>query len=154
MFLAATAKPRWDPHRKKYWDGKVGIWPFAKQEPAKKNSKNRPAGTLEWKSYTVGKVEYKEFMIDKVLPAIKKTWPLEPWIGRSLSNKTMHLHTLPWTMRSGCPLWKTVDSMWSWSTSHQTRPTLTLMTLLSLSLFSISSISLVQNQLRPLSLTL
>ena len=30
-FLAATAKPRYDLHRKTMWVGKVGIWPFAHQ---------------------------------------------------------------------------------------------------------------------------
>ncbi|ETO82391.1 hypothetical protein F444_03466 [Phytophthora nicotianae P1976] len=28
MFLAAVARPRWDPHRKKEWNGKVGLWPL------------------------------------------------------------------------------------------------------------------------------
>ena len=28
MFLCAQARPRWDPHRNAYWDGKLGIWPI------------------------------------------------------------------------------------------------------------------------------
>ncbi|ETO71364.1 hypothetical protein F444_12294 [Phytophthora nicotianae P1976] len=28
MFLAALARPRYDPHRKQEWDGKVGIWDY------------------------------------------------------------------------------------------------------------------------------
>ena len=53
MFLAATAKPRWDPNKKRQWDGKIGIWPFARLEPAQRSSVNRPAGTMEWKTYNV-----------------------------------------------------------------------------------------------------
>ena len=26
QFLCAQARPRWDPHRNAYWDGKIGIW--------------------------------------------------------------------------------------------------------------------------------
>ncbi len=75
IFLAATAKPRRDPSRKTYWDGKIGIWPFARQEPAKRSSVNRPAGTMEWKTYGVNRDEYMKMMIEKVLPAIKEKWP-------------------------------------------------------------------------------
>ncbi|TBU11443.1 hypothetical protein CWI38_1203p0020 [Hamiltosporidium tvaerminnensis] len=41
MFMAAVARPRYDAHRKLYFDGKIGIWLFVYQEPAQKNSKNR-----------------------------------------------------------------------------------------------------------------
>ncbi|TBU01191.1 hypothetical protein CWI36_1413p0010, partial [Hamiltosporidium magnivora] len=34
MFMAAVARPRYDAHRKLYFDGKIGIWPFVYQEPA------------------------------------------------------------------------------------------------------------------------
>ncbi|TBU09871.1 hypothetical protein CWI38_2100p0010, partial [Hamiltosporidium tvaerminnensis] len=33
MFMAAVARPRYDAHRKLYFDGKIGIWPFVYQEP-------------------------------------------------------------------------------------------------------------------------
>ena len=46
MFMAAVARPRWDPNRKTMLDGKLGIWPFVYQEQAKRSSKNRPRGTL------------------------------------------------------------------------------------------------------------
>jgi hypothetical protein len=75
MFLSAVAKPRYDPHRKAMWDGKLGLWPFAKLVPAQRNSINRPAGTLEWKSYNVDRKAYREMMIEKLLPAIKEKWP-------------------------------------------------------------------------------
>jgi hypothetical protein len=50
MFLTAVAKPRWDSARNQWFNGKLGIWPFVYQEPAKRGSKNRPAGTLVTKN--------------------------------------------------------------------------------------------------------
>lgn len=75
MFLAATAKPRWDPHKKEMWDGKIGIWPFARREPAKRNSIHRAKGTLEWKSFKVDREAYRNMLVNNVLPAIVEKWP-------------------------------------------------------------------------------
>ena len=55
MCLAAVACPQFDTKYCRMWDGKLGIWPFAHQVPVKKNSKNRPKGTLEWKGYPATK---------------------------------------------------------------------------------------------------
>ena len=52
MFLCAQARPR-ELADGSHWDGKIGIWPIGDWEPAKKSSKNRPAGTLEWKNHSV-----------------------------------------------------------------------------------------------------
>ena len=30
MFLCAQARPRYDPHTERWWDGKIGIWPVGK----------------------------------------------------------------------------------------------------------------------------
>ena len=76
MFLAATAKPRWDPNKSQWFDGKLGLWPFAHQVPAQRASANRPAGALEWKSISVNREVYKKMMIEKLLPAIKEKWPV------------------------------------------------------------------------------
>ncbi|KAG3036467.1 hypothetical protein PC121_g273 [Phytophthora cactorum] len=46
MFLAALTRPRFDPHRKQRWNGKVGIWSFTEKYEAKRRSKNRAKGTL------------------------------------------------------------------------------------------------------------
>ena len=75
VFLAATAKPRWDPAKRQWFDGKIGIWPFAEQVAAQRSSDNRPAGTLEWKTFNVNRLEYKKMMIEKVIPAIEAKWP-------------------------------------------------------------------------------
>ena len=38
MFLAANARPRYDPHTGLMWDGKIGIWPFVAQVAAVRGS--------------------------------------------------------------------------------------------------------------------
>ena len=59
MCLAAVACPCFDTKCRRMWDGKLGIWPFAHQVPAKNNSKNRPKGTLEWKGFPATKKQCK-----------------------------------------------------------------------------------------------
>lgn len=44
MFLAVTARPRFE-NGVCTFDGKIGIFPFTKLEPAKRKSPNRPRGT-------------------------------------------------------------------------------------------------------------
>jgi len=75
MFLAAVARPRYDPNRKAMWDGKIGIWPFVEKVPAMRNSKNRPKGTLETKQVSVTTEVYVDMLINKLLPAIEAKWP-------------------------------------------------------------------------------
>ena len=76
MFLAAVARPRFDTHYKKFYDGKIGIWPFATEVPAKRSSRNRPRGTLEIKSMNVDGKAYRSMLVDNLFPAIKANVPL------------------------------------------------------------------------------
>ena len=39
MFLCAVARPRYDTNKNAWFDGKIGIWPIGKWEPAKRSSK-------------------------------------------------------------------------------------------------------------------
>ncbi|XP_057790875.1 uncharacterized protein LOC131007986 [Salvia miltiorrhiza] len=58
------------------FDGKIGIWPFTELVPAKRNSKNREAGTLELKPIeSITKQVTKHCFINKMIPAIKLKWP-------------------------------------------------------------------------------
>ncbi|KAH7842117.1 hypothetical protein Vadar_001649 [Vaccinium darrowii] len=71
MFLAAVARPRFDATRSEEFMGKIRIFPFTFKEPAKRNSKNRAASTLETKAITtVTKEIYCSYLIEKVLSAI------------------------------------------------------------------------------------
>lgn len=49
IFLTAVARPRSDPTNGKVFDGKIGTRAFVYNAPAKRNSKNRVAGTIETK---------------------------------------------------------------------------------------------------------
>jgi len=76
MFMAAVARLSYDYHRKQFFDGKIGIWPFVYQEPAKRNSKNRAKGTIVTKPIeSVNSNEYKKMMKEKVFPAIREKFP-------------------------------------------------------------------------------
>lgn len=63
-------RPRRDHHRRRYFDGKIGIWPFAEQVPAKRISQNLPKGTLITRPSNVSKDVYREYLMRKVFPAI------------------------------------------------------------------------------------
>ena len=77
MFLTAVARPRFDSTGKETFSGKIGMWPFVREVPAQRKSDNRPKGTLEIKSINVNREIMREFIIEKVLPAIVAAWPTE-----------------------------------------------------------------------------
>ena len=74
--MAAVAQPRYDPHRKTMFNGKIGIWPFVTHEPAKRNSKNREKGTMVTKCIpNINRNKTRKMLVKNVIPAIKKKWP-------------------------------------------------------------------------------
>lgn len=76
MFLCAVARPRWDRHKNQWFNGKLGIWPFTYVEPARRNSVNRPRGTLVTKPISsIDSNVVRNFLIQKVIPAIRDQWP-------------------------------------------------------------------------------
>ena len=78
MFLVVLARHRFDAQGNELFSGKIGVFPFVVQEPTKRNSVNRVAGTLETKPLTSVRGEVmRSYLIEKVLPAIKAKWPRE-----------------------------------------------------------------------------
>ena len=76
MFLAAVARPCSDAEGECIFDGKIDIWPFVERVEAQRTSKNREKGTIETKVVPVNKIRYRQFMIQKVVPATMKVkWP-------------------------------------------------------------------------------
>ena len=73
MFITAVARPRFLDGACTF-DGKIGIWPFLEEVPAKKASKNRPKGTIELKPVNIPKPVCRAMMIGNVLPAIRQRW--------------------------------------------------------------------------------
>ncbi|ETW04714.1 hypothetical protein H310_03867 [Aphanomyces invadans] len=75
MFLAAVARSRYDEERGTYFGGKVGMWPIVEYAPAVRNSRNRPAGTMVATLVNVDAPLYREYILTRVVPAIKATFP-------------------------------------------------------------------------------
>ena len=76
MFLAAVARPRWDRSKNQWFNGKLGIFPLVFQEPAKRSSKNRVAGTMVTKPIeSVNKDVIRKCLIEQVIPAVRLKWP-------------------------------------------------------------------------------
>ena len=84
MFLCAVARPHFNTSGNSWWDGKLGIWPIGDWEPVQWGSKNRPKGTLVWKSKTVTKVVYRDLLINKLIPAILDKWPRRDRMSRTI----------------------------------------------------------------------
>ena len=74
MFLSAVACPRIVPSTGELWDGKLGIWAFAKAVEAKRSSKNRSKGTIEWKAMQATKETVRAMLLDQVFPTIDNKW--------------------------------------------------------------------------------
>ncbi len=67
MFIAAVARPRFNPATGEYFDGKICIEPFVEYVEAKRTSKNRVKGTIEVKSLTkINRTIIRHYLINKV----------------------------------------------------------------------------------------
>ena len=75
MFLCAVARPRFNPAGECIFDGKIGLFPFVERVQAQRASVNRPRGAPIIRSVPVTKDRYREFLVEKVVPAIKEKWP-------------------------------------------------------------------------------
>ncbi|XP_042047354.1 uncharacterized protein LOC121793381 [Salvia splendens] len=76
MFMCAVYRPYFGESGDVIFDGKIAIFPFTRQEPAMRKSKNRPRGTLETKPIqSVNKDVMRECLIHKIIPVIKAKWP-------------------------------------------------------------------------------
>ncbi|KAK9732975.1 hypothetical protein RND81_04G035300 [Saponaria officinalis] len=74
MFMCAVSRPIYDVEGELIFDGKIGMFPFTKQQPAVRGSINRPRGTLETKPIeSITKQVIKNCLIEQVIPAIKST---------------------------------------------------------------------------------
>ena len=90
MFLAAVARPRFDPSRNRQFDGKIGIYPFTEQRAAQRNSRNRAAGTMATHSVEVNRATYKEKLIDNVFPDIRAKFPAVSTVFAQQDNAPGH----------------------------------------------------------------
>ena len=76
MFMCAVAKPIYSSNGDVIFDEKIGMWPFIRQEPAKRSSKNRRRGELETKPIqSITKDHMRAMLITNVIPTIRAKWP-------------------------------------------------------------------------------
>ena len=75
MLLTVVGRPRRNAQGIVTFSGKIGVWAFVKEVPAARRSKKRERGTLETKSVIVNREVMRQFLIEKVIPAIKSKWP-------------------------------------------------------------------------------
>ncbi|KAL4167469.1 hypothetical protein KRP22_012953 [Phytophthora ramorum] len=63
------------------FDGKIGIWPFTVDSVAQRSSVNRLKGDPITKNIeSIDRNVYKDYLIGKVIPAIKAKWPRGKYI--------------------------------------------------------------------------
>ena len=83
MFLTAVAKPRYSDDGEVIFDGKIGTWAFVEEKAAVRTSQNRIRGTKELKNVKVTRNVMRDYLCNKVIPAIQDKWPDED-IGRTI----------------------------------------------------------------------
>jgi antitoxin component of RelBE/YafQ-DinJ toxin-antitoxin module len=81
MFLTLVARPRFDAQGNMTFDGKVGIWAFVIEDVAKYNSKYQTKGDLMLKNLNVTRDVMREYLCEKVIPAIVEVWPDDGDVG-------------------------------------------------------------------------
>lgn len=76
MFLTVITRPRFDAEGNEIFSKKIGMFSFVTQEPAKRVSFNKAAGTLETKSIiSINGDIIRSYLIEKIVTSIKKKWP-------------------------------------------------------------------------------
>ncbi|KAE8769257.1 hypothetical protein D1007_59166 [Hordeum vulgare] len=75
MLLTAVARPRYNYDGELTFDGKIGIWAFIKESEAVRMSHSRARGTRVLKPVKVTRPVCREYLINKVIPAIQDKWP-------------------------------------------------------------------------------
>jgi len=94
MFLTAVGRPKYDEEGNLTFSRKLGVWPFVKEVPMAR-SQNRERGTLETKSIIVNREVMRQYLLEKVIPAIKDKWPQEDahkTIFIQQDNARTHVH--------------------------------------------------------------
>lgn len=119
MFLVAVARPRTLADGTRF-SGKIGLWPCTQTVLAKKNSKNRPAGTPEVKTCNVTSEFYQNLftMQGGVLDKIKHRMP---WL-RGRRVKIQHDGARPHTGKDAEALIAAAGSVGGWEFVFKRQP--------------------------------
>lgn len=76
MFLCVLARPRYDHHRKWYYNEKIGFVTFAEMVSAKKFSKQRHTCISRMKQWTVNRDLHRSYLTEYVFSALRETFPV------------------------------------------------------------------------------
>ncbi|OWY95116.1 hypothetical protein PHMEG_00034966 [Phytophthora megakarya] len=74
MFMAAVARPQWDPHKNEQFDGKIGAWPFVREEQIL-NAETKLQSTFVALE-TVTKDDVQRMITELIIPAIRHKMPV------------------------------------------------------------------------------
>ena len=100
MFLSAITHPCIIPSTREMFDSKIGIWAFAKERPAARNSKNCPAGTMEWHQVSANKQKVREMLLETPYRLSIGSGQLDGGGGLFSANRTTSLLTFCPTTQS------------------------------------------------------
>ncbi|XP_042043627.1 uncharacterized protein LOC121789191 [Salvia splendens] len=76
MFMAAVSRPLIGSDGEIIFDGKIGLFSFTEEVPAKRSSKNRPKGTIKTKHIqSINKEVTTACLLNQIIPTIKAKWP-------------------------------------------------------------------------------
>ncbi|ETV66062.1 hypothetical protein H257_17391 [Aphanomyces astaci] len=107
MFLTAVARPRYDSTKRTHWDGKIGTWAFTSTRQALRNSRNCKRGDDVVEPTTVSREVYRDYLVNKVIPAIRSLWPRQRssviWVQQD--NARPHVSVDDAAVRSDCRLY-------------------------------------------------
>ena len=68
LFMCCQARPRWLTDERRWWDGKLGMWPIGEWTVAQRSSANGPAGTPEWQNTSVTGEVHLQILLEKTVP--------------------------------------------------------------------------------------
>ncbi|KAJ8524163.1 hypothetical protein ON010_g16955 [Phytophthora cinnamomi] len=80
MFMAAVARPQWDPQKNEYFDGKIGTWPFVREELQMQEEDLKPSHQLPERTFvaleSVTKDDVQRMITELIVPAIRQKMPV------------------------------------------------------------------------------
>ena len=74
MVLFAVTRPMYDGNGNCIFDGKIGMFPFIEHVASQRTSAMGHCGKMIMKPVPVNKERYRDFLVNKVVPAIQAKW--------------------------------------------------------------------------------
>ncbi|KAE9113484.1 hypothetical protein PF005_g10499 [Phytophthora fragariae] len=80
MFMAAVARPQWDPQKNEYFDGKIGTWPFVREEVQVQDVDMKSSHQIPERAFvaleTVTNDDVQRMITELIVPAIRQKMPV------------------------------------------------------------------------------